>query len=254
MINEINQSILGKAMYVAIILMGVVALHQGVQAYYVAYPQPKAIEQPSLVVSATGKAYGVPDIAKLTVSVIEQGDTVAAVTQSGNDAMTKVVAGLKAAGIADKDIQTTAYNLSPRYNYNKNPYEIVGYDLTQSATVTIRQLATVSSVVDQAAQAGANSVSTPSFEIDQPEAVKNEARLDAFNKAKAQAEGLAQAAGVSLGKILTFTENDSATPGPLYYAANKDMALSSDVSAQAPIEVGNEEVNVTVNVTYAINR
>jgi len=253
MINETNQTILSKALATAILLMAVAAIHQGVLAYYAAYPQPKPVDQPSLVVSATGKAYGAPDVAKITLSVVEQGDTVAAVTQSGNDAMAKVVAGLKTAGIDDKDIQTTAYNLSPRYNYNKNPYEIIGYDLTQSATVKVRQLANVSTVVDQATQAGANSVSTPNFEIDEPEAVKNEARLDAFNKAKLQAEGLAQAAHVSLGKILTFTEDDGATPGPIYYGA-KDMVLGSagTTATQAPIEVGNQEVAVTVTVTYAL--
>lgn len=251
MISETNQSMLTKAMYVAIILMGIVAIRQGVLAYYAAYPQPNPIDQPSLVVSATGKAYGIPDIATITLSVVESGDTVAAVSESGNTAMTNIISTLKTAGIADKDIQTTAYNLSPRYDYKKTPYEIVGYDLTQSATVKIRKLADVSTIVDQATQAGANSVSTPNFEIDNPEKVKTTARIDAFTKAKAQAEGLAQAAGVSLGQIMTFTEDSGYTPGPVYYGA-KDMALGASTSSAPTIETGSQETDVTVNVTYSI--
>lgn len=236
--------------YFAGLALLVLALFLGVKSYTTLYPRPLPLQQATIAVTGTGEAVGIPDIATMTFSVVEQGDTVANVTATANDSMNQIVSVMKGAGIAAEDIQTTGYNLNPRYDYSKvNRGEIVGYDLTQSVTVTIRQLDSIGTVIDAATSAGANDVSTPSFEIEDPEAVKTEARAEAFAKANAKAESLADAAGVQLGEIVTFNEGDSYNPESYYKSYAADSMMVSD---EAVIEPGSEEVNVSVTVTYAL--
>lgn len=216
-------------------------------------PQPEALPRPTIAVSGTGEAVGIPDIASITFSVVQQGDTVAAVTEAGNTTMGNIMSVLKGAGIADEDIRTTSYYLSPRYDYTKvNRGEIIGYELNQSVTVKIRDLERTAEVADAVTQAGANTISTPVFEIDDPELVKTEARAEAFTKAEAKAKSLAEAAGLSLGKIVTFSEvsGDGVIPYATRSFEESDM-LTSD-AALPSFSAGSEEITVTVDVTYAL--
>jgi hypothetical protein len=111
----------------------------------------------------------------------------------------------------------------------------------------------VGEIVDAATQAGANNVSSPVFAIDDPETVKTEARAEAFAKAKTRAEDLAKAAGVTLGDIVTFSENDGEVAPQPYYNAYLSADSMAEKSVGAAIAPGSQEVNVTVNVTYAIH-
>ncbi|MBI4406882.1 MAG: SIMPL domain-containing protein [Candidatus Kerfeldbacteria bacterium] len=243
-----NKPIQYSAVGVAVVL----AIFLGVKSYTALQPRPLPLEQATVTVSGDGEAVGIPDIATITFSVVEQGDTVAAVTEATNIAMANIVSVMKGAGIADEDIQTTAYNLNPRYDYTKfSRGEIVGYDLTQGVTVKIRALDTIGEVVDAATQAGANDVSSPAFEIDDPEQVKTAARAEAFEKAKAKAESLAAAAGVKLGQIVTFSEDDGGSVYPSYYGYDS-LSVEKDFAVGATIEPGSQEVQVIVSVTYAL--
>lgn len=243
-----NKPILCSVVGVAVLL----ATFLGVKSYVALHPRSLPLEQATVTVSGEGEAVGIPDIATITFSVVEQGDTVAAVTEATNTAMANIVSVMKGAGIADADIKTTAYNLYPRYDYTKfSRGEIVGYDLTQSVTVKIRHLDTIGEVIDAATQAGANDVSSPAFEIDDPDQVKTVARAEAFEKAKAKADSLATAAGVSLGDIVTFSEDDGRSIYPSYYGY-ESLSVEKDFDVGTTIEPGSQEVQVTVSVTYAL--
>jgi uncharacterized protein YggE len=232
---------------VVLLLVGVWAISK---VYVEFMPQPS--EPATVTVDGTGEAVGIPDIATMSFSVVEQADTVAEVTESANAAMDKIVTTLKGAGIADADLQTTAYNLNPRYDYSENKSgEIIGYSITQSVTVKIRNLDDISSVVDAATNAGANDVTSPVFEIDDPDRVKAEAREEAFAKAEAKAKSLAEAAGVRLGDIVTFSESDGGVSPQPYYL-ERSLGIASADSYEPSIEVGSQEVSVTVSVTYAL--
>lgn len=245
-------SALTRLTYVAaavLILLGIWAI---TRVYTQFYPQPT--EPATITVTGTGDAVGIPDVATMSFSVVEQGSTVEAVTTATNTAMANIVATLKSAGIKDADIQTTGYNLNPRYDYSEDKTgEIAGYTLTQSVTVKIRDLENVGSVVDTATGAGANDISSPVFAIDDPENVKTEARAEAFEKAKAKAESLADAAGVNLGAIVTFSEDDGGVVSPQPYYERSALAIDYAAGDLATIETGSQEVNVSVSVTYAIN-
>ncbi len=242
--KPIHYSIVGVAILLAIFL--------GVKSYVTLQPRPLPLAQATVTVSGEGEAVGIPDIATITFSVVEQGDAVADVTSAANITMENVVTVLKGAGMADADIQTTGYNLYPRYDYTKlSRGEIIGYQLTQSVTIKVRQLDTIGAVIDAVTATGINDVSSPYFEIDDPDQVKTEARAEAFAKAKTKATSLAESAGVALGDIVTFSESDGGDIQPYYKSYEYNMA--ADEIAEAVIEPGSQEVNVTVSVTYALN-
>lgn len=237
--------------YSIVLVAALLAVFLAVKSYVTLNPRPLPLAQATVTVSGEGEAVGIPDIATITFSVIEQSDTVVSVTEASNATMANVVAVLKGAGIADEDIQTSSYNLSPRYDYTKiSRGEIVGYQITQSVTVKVRQLDTIGAVIDVVTQAGINDVSSPYFEIDDPDQVKTEARAEAFTKAQAKAESLADAAGVQLGDIVTFSEDS-----PSYYPSYNSYAFGAEEKAldtAAVIEPGSQEFTVTVSVTYAL--
>ncbi|EKD76237.1 MAG: hypothetical protein ACD_43C00183G0005 [uncultured bacterium] len=249
---ELNKALTMLAR-MAVLTILVVAVYAGARVYTSLKPQPAALPAPTLSVAGTGEAYGIPDIATITFSVLKQGDTVTAVTESGNTAMQDIITVLKDAGIADADIRTTAYRLSPRYDYSKaTKGDIIGYDLNQSVTVKIRNLESTATVTDAVTVAGANNIGTPIFEIDDPDSVKSEARAEAFTKAQAKAQSLANAAGMKLGSMVTFSE--SGNDGEKYSDYNQSIsfdAVSAETSTPT-FSAGSDEINVTVNVTYAL--
>jgi uncharacterized protein YggE len=251
MSEELSKALTQLARFTAAAMVMVV-LYGTIRIFISFEPQPEPLPAATLHVAGTGEAIGIPDIATMTFSVVEQGDTVTAVTTAGNEVMNNMISVLKGAGIADEDIQTTSYYLSPRYDYSKTSRgDIIGYELNQSVTVKIRDLERTAAVADAVTQAGANSISTPQFEIDDPETVKTEARAEAFDKAKAKAESLAAAAGMELGDIVTFTESGDDSELPYEMRSFGEGDFVSDTVAPT-FAAGSQEVTVTVNVTYAL--
>lgn len=212
-------------------------------------------EQPNarvITVSGEGKITTKPDLAMVSVSVVNQGGTVKAVTEEGNKKMNQVVAAVKALGIADKDVATSSYRLTPEYRYPENgARQLTGYSLNQQLTVKIRDLAKVDQVLDGAIKAGANEVGDLSFDLDDASEVKSKARQEAFDKARAKAEEMARLAGVKLGRVVTFSESTDQMP-TLYPNFALDMVRSEAVSSAPAVEPGSKEVNLSVSVTYEI--
>jgi uncharacterized protein len=206
----------------------------------------------TITVDGEGKVTAKPDIAIISLSVVSQGKTVKQVTMDGNQKMTAVIGEVKKLGVEEKDVQTSSYNLYPDYAYPENQQpQIKGYSLTQGITVKVRKLDTVDDVLDAGIKAGANQVGQMTFDIDEDSALKKEARDMAFKKAREKADQMAAAAGVGIGRVITFSEGYSAPVTPMY--RGYDMAVSSAEMAPAPsIEVGSKELTVTVSVTYEI--
>jgi uncharacterized protein YggE len=205
----------------------------------------------TITVSAEGKVNAKPDIAIVNLSVVTEGKTVKAVTQDGNIRMSAVIDAVKKLGIDPKDITSTQYNLYPQYFYpdNRKP-ELSGYNLNQEVRVKVRDLTKVEDVLDSGIAAGANQVGQLSFDIDDPSAIKKEAREKAFTTAKEKAMEMTKAAGVSLGRVVTFSEGDSYQP-PVYPNYAMDSMVKSE-SAGASIEPGSTDININVTVTYEI--
>lgn len=205
----------------------------------------------TVTVSAEGTIYSKPDIALISLSVVSKGKTVKAVTQDGNNKMNAVIDTVKTLGVEPKDITSTDYSLYPEYFYpeNKPPY-LIGYQLRQQIQVKIRELELVEDVLDAGVNAGANQVGQLSFDIDDPTQIKKEAREKAFEAAKEKAKEMAKAAGVKLGRVVTFSESDGYYP-PVFANYMMEAKVMAD-SESASIEPGSKKMNLTVSVTYEI--
>jgi hypothetical protein len=206
----------------------------------------------TISVSGTGRVSIVPDVVDIRLGVqvtrpkVKDARAVAAAT------MTKVVASLKAAGIAEKDIQTANLSLQPVYDYSNNGSapRLVGYQLTNTVAATVRDLDKVGEAVDGAMAAGANTLDSLSFRVDDPATAEAQARDAAMADAKAKADALAKAAGVSIVGVASIAETSSPVPVAYEYAGAR--ALDAAAEAPTPILAGTTEVSVSVSVVYLI--
>lgn len=201
-------------------------------------------------VSGTGTALGTPDIVLLQLGASTQASTVAAARETAARAMQAVIDSLKSNGVADKDIQTTQFSISPMYDFSGSSRTLRGYQVSNIVSVKLRKVDTASKALDDAAAAGGNSVviNSISFSIDDPTDLQKQAREQAVAKAKARAEELAAHSNVKLGKVITLTEVDQQVVTQTGATASAPRA----VDTSSPVQAGELQVTVTVNVVYAI--
>jgi uncharacterized protein len=204
----------------------------------------------TIAVTGVGTVVTAPDVADLRLGVTFTRPTVRAARADAAAAMTKVIAALKALGIADKDIQTTNISLQPAYDYasNANPPRITGYTLSNGVAVTVRDLDKVGDAIDNALTAGATTFDGVSFRVDDPAKAQQQARTDAMTQARAHATTLAAAAGVAITGVASISETSAQTPYPIVYGAAAGAA--KDVAT--PVQVGTTDVTITVSVAYLI--
>jgi uncharacterized protein YggE len=160
--------------------------------------------------------------------------------------MAQVIAALKAAGIADADIQTVQLSLQPLYDWtDESSQRIIGYQVNNLVNVTVRDLAKVGEAIDAAVDAGATDVSGITFRVDDQTAAEQDARTAAMADARAKADALADAGDVNITGIITISEVSYSYPGPIYRGAPGEDAAT-------PVEPGKVELSVSVMVVYSI--
>ncbi len=205
----------------------------------------------TIAVTGTGQVLIAPDVADMSFGVTVRRDRATASTQDAAQEMTKVVAALKAAGVADKDIQTSDISVQPVYDYSGNNPVLTGYETDNTVAVTLRDLTKVGPTIDDAVNAGATNVGGITFRMDDPSKAEAQARDQAMADAKGKADALASAGNVTITGIQSISEISSPTPVPFPYAARG--AAAGDTSAVTPVEPGNITTEVTVSVVYLIN-
>ena len=206
-------------------------------------------------VSADGDATLVPDMATVSLSVVSQADDTATALSENSTAMQKVIDALKQDGIAENDFQTSNFSVSPRYQQVKADdgtmtSEVIGYEVQNGLNVRVRDLSKLSAVLDRAVKLGVNSGGGIAFSNSDPSAAEDEARREAVANALAKAETLAEAAGVTLGKVVSISEQSS-MPSPMMIRADMMMAKAE---GGPPIAAGENTYNITVNMTLAIEQ
>ncbi|MEQ1900371.1 MAG: SIMPL domain-containing protein [Devosia sp.] len=209
----------------------------------------------SMQITGHGEVSAPPDSAFVTSGVTSQGTTAKEALDANTADMAQLIEVLKAAGIDAPDIQTSGFSVNPNYVYSdardQNGYQlppkIVGYVVTNSVTVHVRDLGTLGGVLDQAVTVGANTINGINFTVDDPAELYNEARKAAFADAKAKADLYADAAGVELGALALISEMQTYNqPQPMYMKAE---AASRDVNP-VPIEAGTLTFAIDVNVNW----
>ncbi|MAB78042.1 MAG: hypothetical protein CMJ89_01700 [Planctomycetes bacterium] len=218
----------------------------------------QAAEKPprTITVTGEGKVKVRPDTASVSAGVVTEADTARAALDKNTERMLQVMGGLLEAGIAQDDLQTSQFSVSPVYSRPpRNPSgprvdpKIIGYRVSNTVTAIVRDLERVGSVLDKVVTLGANSVGGPSFFLDEPRPRLDEARKQAVADALRKAELLSAAAGVKLGEILTLREGRGYEPQP-EMMRSKAMEMSSSA---VPIAAGTQQLRATVTLVIAID-
>jgi uncharacterized protein YggE len=203
-----------------------------------------------LDVVAEGAVTRVPDVATISAGVVTQGQTAAKALADNAARMSAVVAALKRAGVADRDLQTSSINLSPQYRYGENvPPVITGYQASNQVTVRFRDVKRSGAILDALVAQGANQINGPSFALDRPEAALDEARVAAIKAARARADLYARAAGLQVKRILWISESGGFAPPPQPMPM---MARMEAKAADTPVEAGEQRMAVSVSVSFEL--
>jgi uncharacterized protein len=220
----------------------------------------RAAEEPTprIIVSGEGESAAAPDMAVISLTVLREAETARAALDANSKAMGEVLAAMKAAGIADKDLQTAGFSIQPRYVYpDQNQQEpqqpkIVGYSVVNTLSLRVRDLAKLGEIIDQAVTLGVNQGGDITFVKDDIAAQLEEARKKAMENAIAKAKTLTSAAGVTTGRILEISEQSfQPQPIPMLRA---EMAMAKGASDAVPVAAGENAYRVNVNVTFEIKQ
>lgn len=215
------------------------------------YISTGSTSQPTLNVSATGYANAAPDRATVSAGVVQQGTTAREAMMGNATLMTAVFDELEAAGIPKSDITTSQLSLQPQYDYrNRSKPTIKGYEARNTVTVKSDDIDQVGPMLDALVRAGVNNINQVKFSVKEPKSAMDKARKDAIREAKEKAEGMAEAAGVKLGPLLSINESNRGgyTPQPVMMRASA-MEMSDAVT---PISAGEQTMSVSVNLSYGI--
>ena len=213
-------------------------------------PPPPATSGTTLDIVARGETRRVPDVATVTAGVVSQAADAAGAVRDNAARMTRVLAALKRAGVADRDVQTANLSLAPQYRYTQNEAPVItGYQASNNVTIRFRDIGKAGTILDALVATGANQINGPDLMIDDPAAALDEARVDAMAKAKARAELYARATGLRIKRILSITEaGDMPRPVPVMMRA----AAAPPEYADSKVMAGEQSVGVTVSFRYEL--
>jgi len=239
----------------------------------------------TITVSGTGNAYAVPDVATFNFTVSDTEKAVADAQTKATALVNSALAVVRAAGVADTDIQTEDYSINPQYEYQNavcpspaiydsgassgvsgsvssgvmipapvycppNKQTLTGYQVSESISVKLRDLSKAGSLLVSLGSAGVSDLNGPSFTVDNPDAVQASARAKAITDAQSKAQGLARELGVRIVRVTNFSDNAGGYAYPMMA-----MATNASVGAAAPapqVPAGQQKVTDSVSVTYQI--
>lgn len=202
-----------------------------------------------LRVVAEGSTTRTPDLAEIQAGVVTAAPTAAEAMRQNAAKMADVLAALRKAGVAERDIQTRAINLSPQYRYQENKApEITGYQAANQVTVRFRDVVRSGAILDALVAQGANDISGPTLGLADDQAAMDEARRDAIARARARATLYAQAAGLKVDRILAISEGEAAAPPrPMPM-----MMARAEAAPQTAIAPGEQRLTATVTVQFLL--
>jgi uncharacterized protein len=203
----------------------------------------------TISLAASGAVKTTPDQVEISTGVTSQAPSAKEALTKNSAAMAQVIAELKGEGLDPQDIQTTNFSVQPLYEERKEgrPPAITGYQVTSSVRLTLHDVGKLGAILDKVVTLGANDIGAIDFGVSQPETLKDEARKLAMAKAAATAKLYADAAGVTLGKILTISEDEGMVVSRYASPAPMEMAAKA-----APIEAGTATVEVRVHVSFEL--
>lgn len=195
-----------------------------------------------------------PDIATIGAGVTTEAQTASEALRQNSAEMEKVIARIKAQGVADKDIQTTGINLNALYDYNQESQRPVfrGYQASNRVSVMLHRIEDTGKLLDALVTAGATDLNGPTFSIENDETAKAVARKRAFERAQAQARAYADLLGYDGAKVLAIAEGIEGR-GPLPELAATRLGIAKD-SAEPPVQPGMVSTGVSMTIKYELTK
>lgn len=244
--KKIMLTLLGILLVYIIVLVGTIIRNN--LAKYDAIGQADKMER-MITIDAEGKVIAKPDVAVTSMGMTAKGKTVLEAQQKNTEAMNKLIAKLKDLRISGDDIQTANYNVYPEYDYKDGSSTLVGYSVSQSVQIKIRDLKNADKVLGLAGELGLNNVGGLSFTIDNNDVYVAEARQKAMEKAAEKARALSQMLGVKITGIVSYNEYEADGKG-VYYKAMEDYGMGGGVTPT--IESGSTDVVMHVSIMLGI--
>ncbi|MDJ1159598.1 SIMPL domain-containing protein [Chelatococcus sp. SYSU_G07232] len=209
-------------------------------------------ERGRISLSGEGIIAAAPDIATITTGVVTDAKSAREALDGNSKAMAAVIETLKKAGIAPRDIATDGFSVQPRYTHprqgSSEAPRIDGYEVRNQVTIRVRDLARLGTILDAAVSTGSNQIGGISFDVAEPAALLDKARTAALADATRKARLYSEAAGVTLGRIVAIAEPAADLPRPMMARAE----FSAAKAAPVPVETGEREFKVRVNVTWEL--
>jgi len=250
--NRIGRSKQAAAGIALVSLMTLTAVGGAVRAgaQDAATPAAGGASSATITVSGAGNVSMAPDTASVTLGVTVVDKTLKEAQAASASQMQAIIAELKANGVAEKDIQTSNFsvNVNQSYDSNGTPGAITGYTVSNQVNVTVRDLTKLGALLDKVVSKGANSIFGINFYVADQTAAAKQARLLAVQDATQHAKELAEAAGGSVGNIISITETSSPAPAAVTFS----QASGGAAKSAAPIQTGSTTVSATVSITFAL--
>jgi hypothetical protein len=206
---------------------------------------------PVLTLAAESEVSAQPDVADIGAGVMTQASDASAALEANSATMNRVMGALKAAGIPDRDIQTSGLSVQPQFRYQPNEVPVLtGFQASNRVQVRVRDPRSVGRVVDALVKAGANQIDGPHFTVDRPEPILDRARQDAVRLGRQRAELYATAAGLKVRRILRIDEGghtDRPPPMPM-----PRMAVAMDSAGAPPVAPGQVRLIARVGMTFEL--
>ena len=210
--------------------------------------QAESVQGTLLTISAEGKVTARPDMATLNLGVTTQAATAQAAMQANARQAAALIAALRRAGIAERDIQTANISVNPQQQYHDNePQVITGYQANNTVTAKIRNVDNTGRVIDAAVAAGGNTINGVYFSYQNPDAQTDAARRDAIANARHRADLYAEALHMHVARIIAVSEGGSYSP-PI----PMPMARMANAEVATPVQVGEIDTTANINVTFEL--
>ena len=205
----------------------------------------------TMSIDGVGEVRARPDMATILVGVVQQGGTAGEALNANSQAMNQILATLRSMKIAETDIQTSNFQIAPRYDYgpnNQGPPKITGYEVSNQVAVVVRDLAKLGGLLDDIVRVGSNQISSVAFSFANPEHYEDEARVRAVADARHKAGVFAAASGVQLGAIQTIGESGTVLPPVPVYAKQ----MRAEAASPVPIAAGESVIQSRVTIVWEI--
>jgi uncharacterized protein len=233
---------------ITLLLIAILVIVAGQSLTGAAQAQPAGVTGARQVtVVGRGEAKGTPDTGYVQIGVETEANTTEEALEQNNAQVAAIIEKIKQLGVAEEDIQTSNFSINTRYDNDGR--RVVGYQVSNIVSVTIRNLEQTGTLLDQVVQIGANRVYGINFGVDDPSELLAQARDKAVADARDKAEQLAQASGASVGRVLVITENvGSQSPIPMPMRSE----IAEQDAAAVPIQTGRQTVSTQVQVTFEL--